>query len=150
MKPVLWRPLWLSTAIGLAGCYGNTVPGSTSSVGSSAPIDTTLYAPAAKGPLTYRSRQPQLDKPLPAKVTTDTNVAARIRTPRVTPYVPAARTRPAASTLPATRRVQEATERELQALSPVGRLPASPVPQTDVTSRPPASASTPANLSTTD
>lgn len=142
--------LWLSTALGLAGCYGNTVPGSASSIGSSAPIDTTLYAPAAKGPLTYRGRQPQLDQPLPARVKTDTNVAARIRTPRVATYVPAARPRPAASTLPDTRSVQEATERELQALSPVGRLPASPVPQTDVTSRPPASASSPSNLTTTE
>ncbi|WBO84782.1 hypothetical protein [Hymenobacter yonginensis] len=150
MKPVHWRPLWLSAAIGLAGCYGNTVPGSTSSIGSSAPIDTTLYAPPAKGPLTYRGRQPQLEQPLPARVKTDTNVAARIQTPRSATYVPAARPRPAASTLPATRRVQEATEQELQALSPVGKLPASPVPQTDVTSRTPVPASPPNNLSTTD
>ncbi|AII51313.1 hypothetical protein N008_04860 [Hymenobacter sp. APR13] len=142
--------MWLSAAIGLAGCYGNTVPGSTSSIGSSAPIDTTLYAPPPKGPLTYRSQQPRLDQPLPPKVSTDTNVAARIRTPRVATYVPAARPRPAASTLPDTRRVQEDTERELQALSPVGQLPASPVPQTDVTSRPPASTATPPALSTTD
>lgn len=149
MKRISWILLWLGAANGLAGCYGDTVPGSASSVGSSAPIDTTLYAPTAKGPLTYRRQQPQLDKSLPSKVTTDPNVAAHIQTPRSATYVPAARSRPAATTLPATRRVQEATERELQALSPVGRLPASPVPRTDVTSRPPTAAD-PAALSTTD
>lgn len=147
MKRIHWSLLWLGAASSLAGCYGDTVPGSTSSVGSSAPIDTTLYTPAKKGPLTYRSQQPQLDKPLPPKVKTDTSVAARIRTPRSATYVPAARPRPAATTLPATRRVQEATERELQALSPVGKLPESPVPRVDATSRPPASTATPATLS---
>lgn len=147
MKRIYWSLLWLGVASGLAGCYGDTVPGSTSSVSSSAPIDTTLYAPAKKGPLTYRSQQHQLDKPLPPKVKTDTSVTARIRTPRSATYVPAARPRPAATTLPSTRRVQEATERELQALSPVGRLPTSPVPRTDVTSRPPAAVDAPAALS---
>lgn len=143
MRRIHWSLLWLGTASGLAGCYGDTVPGSKSSIGSSAPIDTTLYTPAKKGTLTYHSQQVQLDKPLPPKVTTDTNVTARIRTPRAATYVPAARPRPAATTLPATRRVQEATERELQALSPVGKLPASPVPRVDKEALPAASASAP-------
>ncbi|MBC6697614.1 hypothetical protein [Hymenobacter sp. BT190] len=122
-------------------------PGSAASLGSSLPIDTTRYPPTETPPIIYRSQVGQLGRPLPAAVSTDTNVVARIRTPRPATFVPPARPRPDATTLPATRSIQQATDQELQALSPVGKLPASPVPRVD-TEALPAAAPVPAPQST--